>query len=37
MIRVTLPAHLRNLARVQTEVTLEVDGPVTPTLSPQCA
>jgi hypothetical protein len=29
MIRVTLPAHLRNLARVAGEVTLELDGPVT--------
>jgi molybdopterin converting factor small subunit len=26
MIRVELPAHLRTLARVGTEVTLEVDG-----------
>jgi sulfur-carrier protein len=29
MIRVILPAHLRNLARVPGEVGLEVDGPVT--------
>ena len=29
MIRVILPFHLRNLARVGDEVTLEVDGPVT--------
>lgn len=29
MIRVVLPAHLRILARVQGEVTLEVPGPVT--------
>ena len=29
MIRVELPAHLRTLARVSGEVTLEVDGPVT--------
>jgi molybdopterin synthase sulfur carrier subunit len=29
MIRVVLPAHLRKLARVQGEVPLEVDGPVT--------
>ena len=29
MIRVALPAHLRTLARVNGEVTLEVDGPVT--------
>ena len=29
MIRVALPAHLQNLARVGHEVTLEVDGPVT--------
>lgn len=29
MIRVVLPAHLRTLARVNGEVTLEVDGPVT--------
>ena len=29
MIRVVLPAHLRTLARVGGEVTLEVDGPVT--------
>ena len=29
MIRVVLPAHLRKLARVDGEVTLEVDGPVT--------
>ena len=30
MIRVILPTHLRNLARIEGEVTLEVDGPVTP-------
>jgi hypothetical protein len=29
MIRVELPYHLRNLASVEKEVTLEVDGPVT--------
>ena len=29
MIRVTLPAHLRALARVHGEVRLGVDGPVT--------
>src|SRR5438067_13503035 len=29
MIRVILPFHLRNLAHVGSEVTLEVDGPVT--------
>jgi hypothetical protein len=29
MIRVVLPYHLRILARVGAEVTLEVDGPVT--------
>lgn len=29
MIRVTLPHHLRNLAGVGAEVTVEVDGPVT--------
>ncbi|MCJ7512541.1 MAG: hypothetical protein MUO23_06175, partial [Anaerolineales bacterium] len=29
MIRVILPAHLRNLARVPGEVGLEVDGMVT--------
>ncbi|HEV7666838.1 MAG TPA: MoaD/ThiS family protein [Chloroflexota bacterium] len=29
MIRVVLPHHLRTLARVGAEVTLEVDGPVT--------
>lgn len=29
MIRVVLPAHLRTLARVDGEVTLEVTGPVT--------
>ena len=29
MIRVTLPAHLRTLARVDGEVRLELDGPVT--------
>src|SRR5207249_8365077 len=29
MIRVVLPAHLRTLARVDSEVTLEVAGPVT--------
>jgi sulfur-carrier protein len=30
MIRVLLPAHLRTLARVDGEVTLEVEGAVTP-------
>ncbi|MDZ7364043.1 MAG: MoaD/ThiS family protein [candidate division KSB1 bacterium] len=29
MIRVVLPYHLRNLARVGAEVTLEIKGPVT--------
>ena len=29
MIRVKLPTHLRNLARVTGEVQVEVDGPVT--------
>jgi len=29
MIRVVLPAHLRGLARVGGEVTLEVEGPAT--------
>ena len=29
MIRVVLPAHLRTLARVGGEVTLDIDGPVT--------
>ena len=29
MIRVVLPAHLRTLARVDGEVTLDVTGPVT--------
>jgi sulfur-carrier protein len=29
MIRVILPHHLRNLAHVSGEVTLEVEGPVT--------
>jgi molybdopterin synthase sulfur carrier subunit len=29
MIRVTLPAHLRALARVEDEVHLSIDGPVT--------
>jgi sulfur-carrier protein len=29
MIRVTLPFHLRNLAHVGDEVTLEITGPVT--------
>lgn len=29
MIRVELPSHLRNLARVSGDVTLEVTGPVT--------
>jgi hypothetical protein len=29
MIRVVLPAHLRTLARVEGEVTLAVEGPVT--------
>jgi molybdopterin synthase sulfur carrier subunit len=30
MIRVMLPAHLRNLARVSGEVTIEVEGRVAP-------
>ena len=30
MIRVVLPYHLRNLVRVDEEVTVHVDGPVTP-------
>jgi len=30
MIRVTLPAHLRTLAKVSGEVTLDIDGTVTP-------
>jgi hypothetical protein len=29
MIRVTLPYHLRTLARTDAEVSVEVDGPVT--------
>jgi molybdopterin synthase sulfur carrier subunit len=29
MIRVALPAHLRRLAHLESEVTLEVEGPVT--------
>ena len=29
MIRVTLPYHLRNLAKVDTEIQLDVEGPVT--------
>ena len=29
MIRIVLPAHLRKLARVDREVQLQVDGPVT--------
>jgi hypothetical protein len=29
MIRVVLPAHLRNLARVDGEVALEIQGPAT--------
>ncbi len=29
MIRVVLPFHLRSLARVEGEVKLEVDGPIT--------
>jgi molybdopterin synthase sulfur carrier subunit len=29
MIRVELPAHLRTLARVESEVSVRVDGPVT--------
>jgi molybdopterin synthase sulfur carrier subunit len=29
MIRVVLPAHLKNLARVSSEVRLDVTGPVT--------
>lgn len=31
MIRVVLPWHLRNLARVEGEVCLDVDGPLTRT------
>ena len=31
MIRVVLPHHLRNLARVESEVTVEVDGVVSVT------
>jgi len=30
VIRVTLPAHLRTIAKVSGEVTLELDGEVTP-------
>ena len=30
MIRVQLPYHLRNLARVGSEVTVALEGPVTP-------
>jgi molybdopterin synthase sulfur carrier subunit len=30
VIRVFLPAHLRNLAKVDDEVSLDVPGPVTP-------
>lgn len=30
MIRVVLPFHLRNLARTEAEVTLDVVGPITP-------
>ena len=29
MIRVVLPAHLKNLAKVSGEVRLDVDGPIT--------
>ena len=29
MIRVVLPYHLRNLARIEGEVNLEIDGAVT--------
>lgn len=29
MIRVVIPYHLRNLARIEGEVKLEVDGPIT--------
>ncbi len=29
MIRIVLPFHLRNLARVEGEVSLEISGPVT--------
>jgi hypothetical protein len=29
MIRVVLPAHLRNLAQVEDEITLAITGPVT--------
>ena len=30
MIRVVLPAHLRDLAHVASEFTIDVEGPVTP-------
>ena len=30
MVRVVLPYHLRNLVRVDDEVTVQVEGPVTP-------
>ena len=30
MIRVVLPAHLRTLARVDGELKLEIEGPITP-------
>jgi hypothetical protein len=30
MIRVVIPAHLRTLAQVSSEVKLDVEGPVTP-------
>ena len=29
MIRIILPAHLRTLARIEGEVTLEIEGPAT--------
>ena len=29
MIRVVLPTHLRSLAKISSEVTIEVEGPVT--------
>src|SRR4051794_19488531 len=29
MIRVVLPAHLQNMAKVGREVTIDIDGPVT--------
>ena len=30
MIRIMLPYHLQNLAKVGPEISLEVDGPITP-------